>query len=125
MAMDFEVVHDVEDIEKLPPPAEGIHVYGMWLEGCKWDPVNRVLGESDPKVLYTRMAPMWFKPVLKVDMNYKNIYECPLYKTTERRGVLSTTGHSTNFCLKVHVPSSLPQSHWIKRGVALVCSLND
>jgi dynein heavy chain len=74
MAMDFEVVHDVPDIETLPPPAEGIHVYGMWLEGCKWDSVNRVLGESDPKVLYSRMVPMWFKPVLKVDMNFKNIY---------------------------------------------------
>lgn len=125
MAMDFVVIHDVVDIETLPPPSEGIHVYGMWLEGCKWDSANRCLGESDPKILYTRMVTMWFKPVLKTEINYKNIYQCPLYKTTERKGVLSTTGHSTNFCLLVHVPSNLPQSHWIKRGVAMICSLND
>lgn len=99
--MDFEVVHDVTDIEKLPAPPVGIHVYGMYLEGCKWDPVNRMLGESDPKILYTTMAMMWFKPVIKKDINYKDIYECPLYKTTERKGTLSTTGHSTNFCLLV------------------------
>jgi len=49
--MDLDMVHDVVDIEKVPAPAEGIHVYGMWLEGCKWDPINRSLGESDPKVL--------------------------------------------------------------------------
>lgn len=65
MDMDFEVIHDVIDIEKLPPPNEGIHVYGMWLEGCKWDPVQRCLGESDPKVLYSRMVMMWFKPIIK------------------------------------------------------------
>jgi dynein heavy chain len=97
----------------------------MFLEGCKWDPINRFLGESDPKVLFQRMVMMWFKPVLKVDRKTKDIYECPLYKTTERKGTLSTTGHSTNFCLLVSLPSSMPQSHWIKRGVALVCSLND
>lgn len=108
MGMDFEVVHDVVDLEKIPAPPEGIHVYGMYLEGCRWDAVNRCLGESEPKVLYSRMAMMWFKPVIKTQVNFKDIYECPLYKTTERRGILSTTGHSTNFCLKVHVPSQLP-----------------
>lgn len=65
MDMDFEVVHDVPDLEKIPAPSEGIHVYGMYLEGCKWDEVNRILGESDPKVLYSRMVLMWFKPAIK------------------------------------------------------------
>jgi len=125
MGMDFEVVHDVVDLEKVPQPAEGIHVYGMYLEGCKWDAPNRVLGESDPKVLYSMMDMMWFKPVVKSQVNFKDIYECPLYKTTERKGVLATTGHSSNYCLNVHIPSNMPQSHWIKRGVAMVCSLND
>lgn len=125
MGLDFEVIHDVVDIDKVPGPTEGIHIYGMYLEGCKWDPINRVLGESDPRVLYSRMVMMWFKPVLKTLRNFKDIYECPLYKTTERRGVLATTGHSSNFCLRVHLPSNLPEAHWIKRGVAMVCSLND
>jgi dynein heavy chain len=65
MGLDFEVIHDVVDIDKVPGPTEGIHIYGMYLEGCKWDPINRVLGESDPRVLYSRMVMMWFKPVLK------------------------------------------------------------
>ena len=65
MGLDFEVIHDVVDIDKVPGPTEGIHIYGMDLEGCKWDAINRVLGESDPRVLYSRMVMMWFKPVLK------------------------------------------------------------
>jgi dynein heavy chain len=54
------------------------------------------------------------------------MYECPVYKTTARAGALSTTGISTNYILTICLPTpAVPPAQWIRRGVALVCDLND
>ena len=121
LIFDFEVIQE----ENPDEPADGINVYGMFLEGCRWDYDTRLLGESLPKILFERCPMIWFFPVKKTELRSYPHYECPIYKTSERRGVLSTTGHSTNFVLMLKLRTDKPASHWVKRGVALLTQLDD
>lgn len=118
---DFEVVTD-ENPER---PEDGVIVTGMFLEGCRWNNDAYSLIESEPKVLYTICPLVWFKPCKPEDFSQAQSYNCPIYKTSERRGVLMTTGHSTNHVLDLRVPTTTHPDHWRKRGVAILCALND
>ena len=71
------------------------------------------------------MPVIYFKPVqtAKQEINFTH-YECPLYKTKKRAGVLSTTGHSTNYIISIVCKSDHDESHWIKRGAAFFCALD-
>jgi dynein heavy chain len=30
-------------------PITGCYIYGLYLEGCRWDPITHMLAESRPK----------------------------------------------------------------------------
>lgn len=83
------------------------------------------LEEQLPKILTDALPLVWFIPIKKNELNRENRYACPVYKTSERRGILSTTGHSTNYVLPMLLHTKKKPAHWIYRGVALLCELND
>eukprot|EP01063_Lacrimia_lanifica_P030849 TRINITY_DN4987_c0_g1_i1.p1 TRINITY_DN4987_c0_g1~~TRINITY_DN4987_c0_g1_i1.p1 ORF type:complete len:2324 (+),score=1039.90 TRINITY_DN4987_c0_g1_i1:991-6972(+) len=106
-------------------PEHGSYVWGMFMEGARWSREEEKIVESRPKELYTVVPEMHFKPEQHRDPPEQQ-FRCPLYKTLTRAGTLSTTGHSTNFVTTLEIPiKDIPESHWIKRGVACVCGLKD
>ncbi|XP_049878805.1 dynein axonemal heavy chain 1-like [Pectinophora gossypiella] len=114
-----------EALSKVPDKKyeDGCCVRGLFLEGARWNMGDMSLEESKPKELHTEMTIIYMKP----EQNHKlreGLYECPTYKTLLRAGTLSTTGHSTNYVMTIELPTHKPQSHWIKRGVALFCALD-
>jgi dynein heavy chain len=122
LSLEFKVLDTKwEDIQS--KPADGCYIRGLYLEGARWDSKKKCLGESYPKELYTEMNVIWLLPKANRKKPTSGIYDCPVYKTLTRAGTLSTTGHSTNYVLSIELNSDLPQSHWVKRGVALITGL--
>ena len=116
---------NMDPAEYTVAPETGIYIHGLFLEGCAWDKNEKVLTESRPKVLFEPAPCIWLKPTLLKDMNEYKHYPCPVYRTAERRGVLATTGHSTNFLMMMKMPTTQSEDHWTMRGVCMLCSLSD
>ncbi|EOD09925.1 hypothetical protein EMIHUDRAFT_77021 [Emiliania huxleyi CCMP1516] len=108
------------------PPEDGAYIYGLFIEGARWDADVQLLQESEAKVLFTQLPVVHMLPEQHRKPPSEGVYACPIYKTLARFGTLSTTGHSTNFVMVLDIPCSLdqPQPHWVKRGVAGLLSLN-
>jgi len=121
LEFDFEVIQDKNPVA----PIDGINIIGLYLEGCRWNEEARILDESRPKILFEKCPIIWLNPGKTKDMKQFPHYNCPVYKTSARRGTLSTTGHSTNFVMLIKLPSDQPQAYWIRRGVALLTQLDD
>lgn len=111
-------------------PEDGVNVHGFFLQGAGWDVETVKMVESEKAVLFKELPITWIQVV--EEAVYSNVskqpgrYTCPLYKTSLRKGTLATTGHSTNFVCYFHLPSDVEdQGHWVRRGVALLCMLDD
>ncbi|ELU16870.1 hypothetical protein CAPTEDRAFT_116653 [Capitella teleta] len=101
------------------PPSDGVLVFGLFLDGARWDLKQGALCDSLPLQRFCRLPELHFIP------SKRENYECPLYRTSARAGTLSSTGHSTNFISKIKLPSDHNTQFWVMRGVALLCQLDD
>jgi dynein heavy chain, axonemal len=108
------------------PPKDGCYIYGLFLDGARWNGETKLLDSSHPKVLFSEAPTIWLKPAASSELKVFDHYVCPTYKTSQRYGMLSTTGHSTNFVMYLKIPSKPNSSDdWIKGGVAALTQLDD
>jgi len=132
--LDFDFVVQ-QDKHPEKAPTDGAYIYGLYLDGARWDRKTGKMAEQEPKVLYDSVPVIMLVPMKRSDIpniaHYKahgwwpDYYTIPLYKTSERKGILATTGHSSNFVLAFKLPSDLPEGHWVGRGAAMLTQLDD
>lgn len=115
------ISHHTEIKEK---PEFGCYIYGLFIEGCRWNDRKHYLTDSKPKELFSQLPMMHLIPFEeKNKKDESEIYKCPLYKVVSRSGTLSTTGHSTNFVMYIDLPTANTSEEWICSGVAAFLAL--
>lgn len=107
-------------------PEDGIYVSGLYVDNARWNREACYLDEAEPGIMYTPLPVIHFNPISNYEPPEEE-YQCPLYKTSVRAGILSTTGQSTNFILCVSLPvrPGTDSDFWVLQGIALLCMLND
>ncbi|XP_065911794.1 dynein axonemal heavy chain 6-like [Dysidea avara] len=110
--------------EELEQKEDGVMVHGLFMEAMRWDFDSMTITDSLPGEMNPPLPVMHMEPFRNLTPNPQD-YKSPLYKTGARAGVLSTTGHSTNFVVAVYLPSQGTQDYWISKGAALLCQLNE
>lgn len=109
-------VSTVDDSNLLHPPKDGIFVRGLYLEGAGWDRKNSCLVEAEPMQMVCPIPTINFKPVENLKKMSKSKYQCPCFYTPIRSG---------KAVLTVELKSgAVTPGHWVKRGTALLMSLD-
>jgi len=123
LAFRFQVLDVRDPKEVLKAPEDGVFVYGLYMDGARWDAKTQTIADSRLGEVYSPVPMIHFIPSENYVPSPKE-YACPVYKTPNRAGVLSTTGQSTNFVVAVSLPSLEKPEHWVLRGAALLLSLS-
>lgn len=120
----FAVQREETAAEIAEGPTDGVMISGFYMDGARFDrPTGRV-ADSLPKVMTDTMPVIHFVPTELYKRDAAD-FECPLYKTAVRAGVLSTTGQSTNFVIAVDLPTDRDPDYWVRMGAAMLCALSD
>eukprot|EP00742_Colponemidia_sp_Colp-10_P026906 GILJ01033111.1.p1 GENE.GILJ01033111.1~~GILJ01033111.1.p1 ORF type:complete len:344 (-),score=47.18 GILJ01033111.1:90-1091(-) len=97
-------------------PETGVYIHGLYLEGARWDTEKGVLRDSFLKELYPAVPVVWVKSVKLEEKVKQEIYECPVYVTSQR---------GPTFVFTATMKTKDEPHKWILGGVALLMSLDD
>ncbi|KAM8972622.1 dynein axonemal heavy chain 2 [Pelodytes ibericus] len=115
------IVSTVDDNNLVYPPKDGVWIRGLYLEGAGWDKKNSCLIEAEPMQLVCPLPTVHFRPTESKKKSSKGLYSCPCYYYPVRSG---TSGRAS-FVIGVDLRTgAVSAEHWIKRGTALLMSLD-
>jgi len=117
-------VTDMKSAEQVrEPPAEGVFIDGLFLDGARWGKSEGSLVESEPKVLFSPLPVLFMTTIKESQVALKSEiysptgnapYMCPIYRYPDRT--------DRYLVVAIPVPTKLQKAnHWVLRGVALLC----
>ncbi|XP_053575482.1 dynein axonemal heavy chain 2 [Bombina bombina] len=116
------IVSTVDDNNLVYPPKDGVWIRGLYLEGAGWDKKNSCLIEAEPMQLVCPIPTVHFKPTESRKKSSKGLYSCPCFYYPIRSGSADRASFVIGVDLRV---GAAPAEHWIKRGTALLMSLDN
>jgi dynein heavy chain len=111
------LAHDHERIRDVPE--EGQNVFGLFIEGGKWNRADMKLDESEPKKLFMAMPAIFMTGTTPKDLKAMGInygpsgpYNCACYKYPKR--------NDRYLIFRLMLKTEVHPFHWKLRGVCLV-----
>jgi len=90
---------------------DGAYVYGLSMQGARWDMNNTSVEKSRPKEMFCPMPVITVRAVTVDKAEGQGLYLCPTYKTEFR-------GPTFVFCAQLKTKS--PAARWVLAGVCLI-----
>lgn len=93
------------------PSRDGAFISGLFMQGARFDIGAGIVDKSRPREMYCEMPVINVKsiPVDKVDL--KNVFECPVYKTSQR---------GPTYVFSAQLKTKSPAARWTMAGACLV-----
>merc|ERR1711988_2072926 len=90
---------------------DGSFIWGLSMEGARWDGGGGTVNQSLPKEMFCEMPVMLAKAIPVDKAEYKDTFMCPVYKVQQR-------GHT--YVFQANLKTRVDHTTWIIAGVALL-----
>lgn len=84
LTIDTKVTKFTDPSKIQSKPKNGRYIYGLYIEGARFDEDQKVIKKQKPKILINEMPIMHIEPVLISKLKTRDRYPCPVYVTSDR-----------------------------------------
>jgi len=124
MCLQCEVTKKYSREDFPSPPREGSYVYGLYMEGARWDVQTGLIQECKLKELCPPMPVLFIKAIPLDKQDNRGTYDCPVFKTKERGRANEqvAVGVCPGFVWSLNLKTKVHPNKWILAGVAMLLS---
>jgi dynein heavy chain len=97
---------------------DGTYVYGLYIEGARWNSETMALDYQKPKILVELMPIVQIIPIEVNKLKLRGTMKVPVYITQDR-----ANAKGQGLCFPADLPTKRHESHWILQGVGMMLNI--